>query len=104
MEITYSKKLRDYLHRKGYTVVEISMAEPGTDTSGFAEVTAIPLLPKAAETVRKDALRTLEVEGGGEVFIMSRGMEYDEQVHLDLKSFFGIKHITIQGIRAFSLR
>lgn len=104
MNITYSQKLRDYLDAKGYSVVEVSMAEPGTDTSGFAEVTAIPLTPKAAEKVREGALRIVEVEDGGEVFIMSRGIEYDDKIHFDVKRFLGIRHITIKGMRAFSLR
>ena len=104
MNISYTQKLHDYLKRRGYAVVEISMAEPGTDTSGFAEVTAIPLTAKVAEKVRDQALRVIPIEGDGEVFIMSRGIEYDDEIVLDLKSFLGIKHIDVQGMRAFSLR
>lgn len=104
MNITYSKELAEYMKRKGYHTIEISMAESGTDTSGYAEVTAMPLKTRAADKIREKALRVIHVEGLGEILIMSRGMEYDPEVHLGLTHFLGIKHVSVKGIRAFSLR
>lgn len=103
MNITYTQKLIDYLTRKEIAAITIDIVDSGTSTSGFVDICATPVSAKV--------LAKIEAEGSilkrfdapvGELIVLTRGLEYDEDVTLDLRSFLGIKDIRIDGIRAWS--
>ena len=39
----------------------------------------------------------------GEMLVLEKGLEIDDEVYFHLRSFFGMKDITVRGIRPFSL-
>lgn len=102
MEITFTQKLQDYMAKKGYTHVVVELVDSGTSTSGFADIVCRPVNKKGAEQIQEKAIRCLDADGG-QVIIMQRALEYEEQIVFDVKSFFGIKDITVTGIRAWSM-
>ena len=92
MEVVCTEELKRYMERKGYRYVELGLAEANTCCSGFSEVFATVLTDSAARRLRGKAVRTILC-----------GLEYDDVVTLGLKSFLGVKDITVQGVRAWSL-
>ena len=38
----------------------------------------------------------------GEMLVLEKGLEIDDEVYFDLRSFFGVKDIATRGIRPFS--
>ena len=88
VNIVYDQRLRDYMERKGYTAVVVEAISP---TGCCADATE--LYTRFARPVE-----------AGEVLIPTRGMDVDDEVRLGLRSFLGIKDITVKGIRAWSLR
>ena len=52
--------------------------------------------------IASKAARVLEGELGT-VIVTARALEYDEEITLGLRSFFGLKDITFKGIAAFKL-
>lgn len=102
MEVVCTEELKRYMERKGYRYVELGLAEANTCCSGFSEVFATVLTDSAARRLRGKAVRAILCEVG-EVLVTARGLEYDDVVTLGLKSFLGVKDITVQGVRAWSL-
>jgi hypothetical protein len=102
MHVTYSQELKDYMARKGYTNIEVGLAEAGTCCSGYSEIVAGFVTDKGAERIRKKVVRRLPGEVG-EVLITSPVLEIDDDVELGLRNFLGLKDITVKGIRAWSL-
>lgn len=102
MEVVCTEEFKRYMARKGYTHVELGLAEANTCCSGFSEVFATFLTDGAARRVSEKAVRTIPCEVG-DVLVTARGLEYDDVVTLGLKSFLGVKDITVEGVRAWSL-
>ena len=102
MEVVCTEELKRYMVRKGYTYVELGLAEANTCCSGFSEVFATFLTDCAARRVSEKAMRTIPCDIGG-VLVTVRGREYDDVVTLGLKCFLGVKDITVEGVRAWSL-
>lgn len=57
---------------------------------------------KTAEQYKAKGCRTIKAPQG-ELLILSRGLEYGEEVSLGLRSFLGLKDITVDGIAAWKL-
>lgn len=103
MNISYTQKLIDYLERKGFAAVSVDIVDSGTSTSGFVDIIVSPVTAKALASLEKDGSIIRRYDAPvGELVILSRGLEYDEDVELDLRSFLGIKDIRVKGIKAWS--
>ena len=102
MNIVFSEDLKSYLQRKNYHAIEISIAESRTCCSGSCELALIPLTDRAAEISRGKAVRVIDAPEA-QLLVMDRGLEYDEDVSLGLRNFLGVKDVTVEGIRAYSL-
>ena len=102
MSIVFTQKLQDYMAKKGFTHVVVELVDSGTSTSGFADIVCRPVNQKGADKMADKVIRSLDAEGG-QVLITQRALEYDDQITFDLKSFLGIKDITVTGIRAWSM-
>ena len=104
----YSNKLIHYLRRKGISNLQISIVETIVE-SGPAEVLVEPLPDDRIEDLYNEKYRYVHVIDGGEelggnIYVTSRGLEFDDHVFFQLSSFFGLKHITAKGIHAFRFR
>lgn len=103
MNITYSQKLSDYLTRKGYAALVVDIVDSATSTSGFVDICVSPVKQSALEQLDKGGSIIRRYEAPvGELIVLARGLEYEENVSLELRSFLGIKDIRISGIKAWS--
>lgn len=102
MSVVFTQKLQDYMAKKGYTHIVIELVDSGTSTSGFADIVCRPVNKKGAAQIQDKAIRCIEADGG-QVLVMQRALEYEDEIVFDLKSFFGIKDIVVTGIRAWSM-
>lgn len=102
VNIVYSDKLVDYMKKKGYTHVELGVVEAGQCCSGLSEIFTGFLTEKGARRVEKKVVRRIPATYG-DVLVTSRGLEYDDSPRFGLKSFLGVKDISVQGVRAWSL-
>ena len=102
VRVTLSARLQEYLARKNYTNIVVELVDSATSTSGFADVVCRPVNAKGARIVEPQVVRRLQSEFG-DVLVTQRALEYDEEIFFDLKSFLGIKDITVDGIRAYRI-
>ena len=102
MKVTYTQKLKDYMMRKGYTHIVVDLVDSATSTSGFTDICGRFVKDEEAAAIAPKAARVLEGELGT-VIVTARALEYDEEITLGLRSFFGLKDITFKGMAAFKL-
>lgn len=102
MHIVYSDELKDYMTCKGLSHIEIGLVEANTCCSGFADIVTDFVADKDLPRIEKKIVRVLDGEVG-DILVTARGLEYDEEIELGLKSFLGIKDITVKGVRAWSM-
>ena len=102
MKVSYDQNLMDYMAKKGYAHIELGMASANTCCSGLAEVYTGFLTEQGAESLQGKIVRRIPGDRG-EILVTARGLEFDEEIHLGLRSFFGAKDITVKGVRAWSL-
>lgn len=101
--ISFNQKLVDYMAKKGYVALSVEMVSPIGACADTSELSIGFVRPRNLPALQKKALRVLPCNQG-KVLIMSRGIEIDDTVVFGLRSFFGAKDVTAQGMRAFSFR
>lgn len=101
MEITYSPKLKEYMEKKGLHHIAVELADSETSTCGFVDISTRFVKDNQVDKVAAKARRVLEGELGN-IYVLGV-MDYDDAVELDLRSFFGLKDITVKGIRAWTM-
>lgn len=102
MKVTASEKLLAYMQKKDYHCIAV---EPISPKGCCADMTELH-----SRFVRDKDVPKLKAKGAGvwdapfgELLVLEKGLEIDEEVHFDLGSFLGIKDIKAEGIRPFSL-
>ncbi len=100
-KVSYAPKLADYMCKKGWRHIAIESASSCGCCVDLAEVATRFVDDKAAEKLRSTGYVELKGELGS--VLVARGMDYDDEVELGLRSFFGAKDITVSGIRTWSL-
>ncbi len=108
MNVTFSERLLAYLERKNIHNIRVSLAETAVE-SGYCEVLVEPVSESQVEDFLNEKYRYVHTIPGGEqiggqIYVTSRGLEFDDDVEFDVKSFLGIKHLTARGIHAFRFR
>ena len=99
--ISYTPKLAAYMSKKGFRHVAIEHASACCCCVDLSEVATRFVDDAAADKLRAKGCVELHGELGS--VLVARGMEYDDEVELGLRSFFGAKDITVHGIRSWSL-
>ena len=99
MEVVYSEALIAYMKKKGYSFISVS---PKGCCADGTELLVTFVSEKTAEQYKAKGCRTIKAPQG-ELLILSRGLEYGEEVSLGLRSFLGLKDITVDGIAAWKL-
>jgi hypothetical protein len=100
--VRYTDRLKEYMAKKGHSHIMIELVDTKTCCSGFSEITAHFISDKTLTRIEKDICNRFDGEVG-DVVVTARGLEYDDEITFDLKSFVGLKDIEIKGIRAWSL-
>ena len=102
MNVTYEQKLIDYMKRKGYWAIVVEQIDPIGCCADTSELLLRFVNEKGADKLRDQAIRKLEVPFG-ELFVMVRGLDYDDDISFGLKNFLGLKDISVKGIRHLKL-
>lgn len=102
MNITYDQRLKDYMERKGYVAIVVDTLSPVGCCADTTELCTRFAREAEAAALKEKGCKVLPAELG-EVLVLARGLEYDEDVSFGLRSFLGIKDITVKGIRAWRL-
>ena len=98
MEVVYSEALIAYMKKKGYSFISVESISPKGCCADSTELLVTFVSDKAAEQYKAKGCRTIKAQG--ELLILSKGLEYGEEVSLGLRSFLGLKDITVDGIAA----
>ena len=99
--VTYAPKLTAYMRKKRWRHIAVEHASACGCCVDLSEVATRFVDDAAADKLRATGCVALRGELGS--VLVARGMEYDDEVALDLRSFFGAKDITVRGIRSWSL-
>lgn len=99
--VTYAPKLIAYMRKKGWRHIAIESASACGCCVDLAEVATRFVDDAAAQKLHDKGYVELEGELGS--VLVARGMDYDGEVELGLRSFFGAKDITVRGIRTWSM-
>ena len=101
VHISFDQKLQDYMRKKGFRHIAIEHASACGCCVDLSEVATRFVDDAATDKLRAKGCVELHGELGS--VLVARGMEYDDEVELGLRSFFGAKDITVRGIRSWSL-
>ncbi|WP_297150488.1 hypothetical protein [uncultured Ellagibacter sp.] len=99
--VTYTPRLAAYMSKKGWRHIAVEHASACGCCVDLSEVATRFVDDATADKLRAKGCVELRCELGS--VLVARGMEYDDEVALDLRSFFGAKDITVRGIRSWSL-
>ena len=102
MHITYEQPLIDYMKRKSYSAIVVEQIDPIGCCADTSELLLRFVTSKGANKLRDQAIRQLDAPFG-ELFVMVRGLDYDEDISFGLRTFLGLKDITVKGIRHWKL-
>ena len=99
--VTVSERLRAYMRKKGRDTVYISSLSPSGCCADLAECVTELVDDRRAAEIEGRGCVVLEADGAR--ILVARGMDYDDEVSLDLRNFLGAKDITVKGIRPWTL-
>lgn len=102
MNIIYEQPLIDYMKRKSYSAIVIEQIDPIGCCADTSELLLRFVTEKGASKLRDQAIRQLDAPFG-ELFVMIRGLDYDDDITFGLRNFLGLKDITVNGIRHWKL-
>ncbi len=102
MNIIYEQPLIDYMKRKSYFAIVIEQIDPIGCCADTSELLLRFVTEKGANKLRDQAIRQLDAPFG-ELFVMIRGLDYDDDITFGLRNFLGLKDITVNGIRHWKL-
>ncbi len=102
MNIIYEQPLIDYMKRKSYSAIVIEQIDPIGCCADTSELLLRFVTEKGANKLRDQAIRQLDAPFG-ELFVMIRGLDYDDDITFGLRNFLGLKDITVNGIRHWKL-
>lgn len=102
MNIIYEQPLIDYMKRKSYSAIVIEQIDPIGCCADTSELLLRFVTEKGANKLRDQAIRHLDAPFG-ELFVMIRGLDYDDDITFSVRNFLGLKDITVNGIRHWKL-
>jgi len=102
VNIIYEQPLIDYMKRKSYSAIVIEQIDPIGCCADTSELLLRFVTEKGANKLRDQAIRQLDAPFG-ELFVMIRGLDYDDDITFGLRNFLGLKDITVNGIRHWKL-
>ena len=100
--IVFERELIDYMERKGFTVIALEAINPKGCCVDMTELAARFVRPKDVDAVQAKACGIYETPVG-QLFVLSREIEFDDEVRFGLRSFLGVKDISIEGAAAWKI-
>lgn len=102
VRITASEKLLAYMERKGYRCIAVEPISPKGCCADMTELHSRFVRDKDVPKLKARNCGVFEAPFG-ELLVLEKGLEIDDEVRFDLRSFLGMKDIAVKGIRPFSL-
>lgn len=102
MNISYEQPLIDYMKKKNYSAIVVEQIDPVGCCADTSELLLRFVNEKGADKLRDQAIRQLDAPYG-ELFVMVRGLDYDDEITFGLRTFLGLKDITVKGIRHWQI-
>ena len=102
MQITYSEKLKQYMQQKNLSHIEIGVVDTSGCCMGFSEIFVNFVADHDMPKLKGKIVRTLTGEIGN-ILITAHSVELDDTLHFDLKSFLGVKDISVTGVHAWKI-
>lgn len=102
MNISYEQSLIDYMQKKNYSAIVVEQIDSIGCCADTSELLLRFVNEKGADKLRDQAIRQLDAPFG-ELFVMIRGLDYDDEITFGLRNFLGLKDITVKGIRHWQL-
>lgn len=100
--IVLDQELIDYMKRKGFTVIALEAVSPKGCCVDMTELSARFVRAKDIEAVRNRACGIYETPVG-QLLVLSREIELEDEVRFGLRSFLGVKDISIEGAAAWRI-
>lgn len=88
--------------KKKYSAIVIEQIDPIGCCADTSELLLRFVNEKGADKFRDQAIRQLDAPYG-ELFVMVRGLDYDNEITFGLRNFLGLKDITVKGIRHWQI-
>lgn len=114
--VSFSPELLAYMQRKNYDYVAAELLSPMGATADSTELYTRFVRAKEAEKLLAEGWRLFTADGPADGqpapadcatpqpgLLVGRGVEYDQQIKLGIRSFLGLKDIKTQGVHAFKL-
>ena len=103
MNLTFTQPLKEYMEKKGYVAVTFETISAIGCCADTAELCAG--FVKAADLEDKALKAWKRVDSpDGTMLLMTRGIEYDQDVTLGIRSFLGAKDVQTDNVRPWSFR
>lgn len=102
MNIIYSENLITYMKKKNYPYIIIASISPKGCCADTTELLTGFASEKAGRSHKHKGCKVLKAPYG-EILVLTPGLEYEEEILLGLRSFFGLKDITVKGIAPWKL-
>lgn len=101
IEISAPEKLLEYMDRKGYHCIAVEPISPKGCCADMTELHSRFVRDKDVPRLKARNCGVFKAPFG-EMLVLEKGLEIDDEVYFDLRSFFGVKDIATRGIRPFS--
>lgn len=88
--------------KKKYSAIVVEQIDPIGCCADTSELLLRFVNEKGADKFRDQAIRQLDAPYG-ELFVMVRGLDYDNEITFGLRNFLGLKDITVKGIRHWQI-
>lgn len=88
--------------KKKYSAIVVEQIDPVGCCADTSELLLRFAKEKGADKLRDQAIRQLDAPFG-ELFVMVRGLDYDNEITFGLRNFLGLKDITVKGIRHWQI-
>ncbi len=102
MRVTCSDDLMAYMQRKGYHCIALEPISPQGCCADMTELHSRFVRDKDVDKLKAKNCGVFAAPFG-ELLILEKGLDVDEEVFLGLRSFLGFRDIVVRGIRPFSL-
>lgn len=102
MNVSYSGDLISYMKKNSYSAIVVEEISPIRCCADTSELLLRFVDQKGADKLRDQAIRTLDAPFG-ELFVMIRGLDYDDELSFSLKHLFGLTDIAFNGMRLWQL-
>ena len=103
MNIVYDQRLKEHMLRKGMTSILIDAINPIGCCADTSELLVRLASDEEAARLKADPAARVYAGELGEVLVLKRSIELDDELAFGLRNFFGIRDISVKGAYPWKL-